>query len=54
MSFAASDMCDMQGFLLCVETVVHFGQVLKQRPVVQVGGSIDSELAFEVVSTRVD
>ena len=54
MSFTAGDMCDVQGFLLCIETVVHFREVLKQSPVVQVGCSIDSKLAFEVVSTRID
>ena len=47
-------MGDVQGFLLCIETVVHFREVLKQSPVVQVGCSIDSKLAFEVVSTGED
>ena len=42
MPLATGDVRDVQRFLLGVEAIVHFGEVLNQGPVIQVGGTVDA------------
>ena len=53
-SLATGDVSDVKRGLLGVQTVIHFGEVLHQRPIIQVGGSIDAQLALQVVTAGVD